>query len=276
MRCHPWLLLCWPMPGMAQTKPDFEQFPPPYLAKRNRQQRGNRLMDKIIDLSKVALETNSPLWRVREVGEEPILQVIGNTEEDHIGGKVALIGKVRRNYTMQAEMRFLGHHLLQERAGWFGFTMRAQDVQNYELVWFMPILQETQLLSLRWSSWLLRWYRDRCSLQAGCDRGSPIEVDGRRPSPLAEKAALNGTDIGFSGNVQPRDEALPLELHSRRPRRMHGNPKPHSRRICETMYRQRRGCRGDVLVVSSLWNMHRLAIARRAGCDTTLQPVRHH
>jgi hypothetical protein len=39
---------------------------------------------------------------------------------------------------MNAEMRFLGHHLREGDGGWFGFVIRAQDISNYELVWFMP------------------------------------------------------------------------------------------------------------------------------------------
>jgi hypothetical protein len=95
-------------------------------------------MSNIIDLRTVALEMNSPLWQISEFEGEPVLQVIGNKEEDHIGGKVALIGEVKRNYIMQAEFRFMGHHLPQENAGWFGFVMRAQDELNYEIIWFMP------------------------------------------------------------------------------------------------------------------------------------------
>ncbi|MCK4413031.1 MAG: hypothetical protein KAY32_05770 [Candidatus Eisenbacteria sp.] len=95
-------------------------------------------MNSTIDLSTVALETNSPLWQISEVGGEPVLQVIGNEDEDQIGGKVALIGEVKHNYRMQTEMFFAGHHMTQAAAGWFGFVMRAQDVLNYEAVWFMP------------------------------------------------------------------------------------------------------------------------------------------
>ena len=106
-------------------------------------------MSKNINLSTVALETNSPLWHISELEGEPVLQVIGNTptthrtgtaaylDEDHVG-KVALIGEVKHNYRMQAEMRFLRHYHSQPRAGWFGFAIRAQDVLNYEIVWFMP------------------------------------------------------------------------------------------------------------------------------------------
>ncbi len=96
------------------------------------------LMKRILDLGTVALETNSPLWQKSELEGETVLHVIGNKAEDHVGGKVALIGDVRRNYSMQSEMRFIGHHLAQERGGWFGIVLRAQDVLNYEVIWFMP------------------------------------------------------------------------------------------------------------------------------------------
>lgn len=95
-------------------------------------------MESLIDLATVNLETNSSLWQVAEWDGESILQVLNNRQEDHIGGKAALVGKPRHNYTMQAEMRFLRHHLPQDRAGWLGFVLRAQDTSNYELVWFMP------------------------------------------------------------------------------------------------------------------------------------------
>lgn len=88
----------------------------------------------------LALETNSPLFQVVEDGDDDILQLTGNTRIGHIrGGKVALFGESRRNYSVQAEMKFLGHHVPDmERAGWFGFVFRAQDFENFELVWFMP------------------------------------------------------------------------------------------------------------------------------------------
>jgi hypothetical protein len=106
-------------------------------------------MSENVDLRTVALETNSPLWQIGDIENEPVLQVVGNTpttgktgaaaylDEDHIG-KVALIGKVRQNYRMQAEMCFLKYHRSPQSGGWFGFAIRAQDTLNYEIVWFMP------------------------------------------------------------------------------------------------------------------------------------------
>jgi hypothetical protein len=106
-------------------------------------------MSKTIDLHTVALETNSPLWQISDLENEPVLQVVGNTpttqktgtaaylDEDHIG-KVALIGEVKHNYKMQAEMRFLKYNRSPQKGGWFGFAIRAQDVLNYEIIWFMP------------------------------------------------------------------------------------------------------------------------------------------
>ncbi len=95
-------------------------------------------MANLINLAAANLETNSPLWHIAELEGELVLQVLNNRHEDHIGGRVALVGGPRHNYTMQAEMRFWRHHLPQDRAGWFGFVLRAQDTDNYELVWFMP------------------------------------------------------------------------------------------------------------------------------------------
>jgi hypothetical protein len=106
-------------------------------------------MSKYIDLRTIVLETNSPLWQICDIDNEPVLQVIGNTptteksgtaaylDEDHVG-KVALIGEARNNYRMQAEMRFLQFHRAPQKGGWFGFAIRARDALNYEIVWFMP------------------------------------------------------------------------------------------------------------------------------------------
>lgn len=104
-------------------------------------------MTEILDLRKVVLELNSPLWQISELEGEQVLQVTGNMsttektgmaaylDEDHVG-RVALIGDIKGNYRMQAEMRFLRYY--RDRGGWFGFAIRAKDSQNYELVWFMP------------------------------------------------------------------------------------------------------------------------------------------
>jgi hypothetical protein len=107
----------------------------------------NSSMSNYINLRKTMLETNSPLWQISEFEGEPVLQLTGNVpttemkgtaaylDEDHIG-KVALIGEIRRNYRMQAEMRFIKSY--REKAGWFGFVLRARDTLNYEIIWFMP------------------------------------------------------------------------------------------------------------------------------------------
>jgi len=105
---------------------------------------------KILDLRKAVLDTSLPLWSINEIEGEQVLQITDNVAttyeagsaaylvEDRIG-KVALIGEIRHNYRMKAEMRFLRHHHpTMPRAGWFGFVIRAQDFLNYEIVWFIP------------------------------------------------------------------------------------------------------------------------------------------
>ncbi|MFW9915794.1 MAG: hypothetical protein ACFFGZ_09325 [Candidatus Thorarchaeota archaeon] len=104
-------------------------------------------MPKFFLSSKLAIETNSQLWQKKEFEDDYCLQLTANVEEDHVGGKVALIGGVRRNYSMEADFKFLGHHLSQERAGWFGFVIRAKDLDNYELIWFMPNAEEDKTVA---------------------------------------------------------------------------------------------------------------------------------
>ncbi|MHA2031868.1 MAG: hypothetical protein ACW99Q_21015 [Candidatus Kariarchaeaceae archaeon] len=92
----------------------------------------------IFDLTSSTIITNSDQWETLVDKEEPIIQITNNVEEDHVGGKVALLGTKLKNYMMEAEFKFLGHHLSMEQAGWFGFVIRAKDLKNYELIWFMP------------------------------------------------------------------------------------------------------------------------------------------
>jgi hypothetical protein len=95
-------------------------------------------MTRYFDLSHESIQTNSSLWQIKKHEGEQVVQVTGNVEADHVGGKVALLGPSRRDYSMRAELRFLEHHLGDQKAGWFGLVMRARDLENYELVWFMP------------------------------------------------------------------------------------------------------------------------------------------
>jgi hypothetical protein len=95
-------------------------------------------MTRYFDLSHESIQTNSSLWQIKKHEGEQVVQVTGNVEADHVGGKVALIGPSRRDCSMRAELKFLGHHLGDQKAGWFGLVIRARDLENYELVWFMP------------------------------------------------------------------------------------------------------------------------------------------
>lgn len=68
---------------------------------------------------------------------------------------------------MMAEMRFLGHHLSEGSGGWFGFTMRAQDSENYELVWFMPLAEgENTVAFLPVAHGVVPWWTESYQSQA--------------------------------------------------------------------------------------------------------------
>ena len=106
-------------------------------------------IDQYIDLNKVHIEKNSNLFQIDTLDNEQILTLKNNIYNqeidsfagrvvDDVRGKVILLGEVKRDYTMTVDMKFLGTHIDLQGAGWFGFALRAQDCDNYEVVWFMP------------------------------------------------------------------------------------------------------------------------------------------
>ncbi len=95
-------------------------------------------MSNFRDLGLHDLITNSTLWENVNSEGEQTLQLVNNTVNDVVGGKVALLKNRYHNFRMRAELRFIRHHLPEGSGGWFGFALRAQDTNNYELIWFMP------------------------------------------------------------------------------------------------------------------------------------------
>ncbi|MEE8478527.1 MAG: hypothetical protein V3S42_00830 [Candidatus Neomarinimicrobiota bacterium] len=115
----------------------------------------NDLMDtsnrirEYISLTTMKIEKNSPIIKIDKIEGEDIIIVKGNIYNtnidnstgkviDDIRGKVILFGDVINNYNMNVQMKFLGANIDLEGAGWFGFVIRAQDCDNYGVVWFMP------------------------------------------------------------------------------------------------------------------------------------------
>ena len=109
----------------------------------------SKKMNQYIDLKKIKIEKNSDLFQITPLNNEQALILKNNLynqkidsltgkEIDSVYGKVILLGGVKKDYKMVVDMKFLGTHIDMKGAGWFGFTVRAQDCDNYELVWFMP------------------------------------------------------------------------------------------------------------------------------------------
>ena len=108
---------------------------------------------------------------------EQVLQVMNNVYNteidektgkptDDVRGKVILLSPVRIDYSMEADMKFLGHHLEMEAAGWFGFVVRAQDCDNYEVVWFMPGAEgESSVAYLPVAHGIVPWWTEAYSTQ---------------------------------------------------------------------------------------------------------------
>ncbi len=109
----------------------------------------SKKMNQYIDLKKIKIEKNSDLFKITPLNNEQALilknnlynqkiDTVSGKEIDSVYGKVILLGDVKKDYKMVVDMKFLGTHIDMKGAGWFGFAVRAQDCENYELVWFMP------------------------------------------------------------------------------------------------------------------------------------------
>ena len=106
---------------------------------------------KYLNLKQIPIEKNTDLFKIDTIDNEQILILRGNTYNEEIdeftgkkvddsrGGKIILLGDKIGNYSMTVDMKFLGFHIDNfPSGGWFGYAMRAQDLENYEIVWFMP------------------------------------------------------------------------------------------------------------------------------------------
>lgn len=102
-----------------------------------------------INLTKIKTKKNTDLFKTKNIGNEQILILEGNQYNDEIDdftgkkiddvrGKVILFGEAKRDYSMTVDMKFIGINIDFPGGGWFGFAVRAQDLENYEIIWFMP------------------------------------------------------------------------------------------------------------------------------------------
>jgi len=108
-----------------------------------------------INLDKIKIQKNTDLFIIRNIENEQILFLEGNQyndeideftgkKKDDVSGKIMLFGNPKHNYSMTVDMKFLGLNMDIPGGGWFGFVLRAQDLKNYEIVWFMPGGAESQ------------------------------------------------------------------------------------------------------------------------------------
>ena len=139
--------------------------------------RQDRSDESFLDLNKIKIEKNSSLFKIEIQNNEQVLHVINNVYNpeidkksgkpvDDVKGKVILFGPVQNDYSMEADMKFLGHHLEMEAAGWFGFVIRAQDCDNYEVIWFMPGAEgESSVAYVPVAHGIVPWWTEAYSTQ---------------------------------------------------------------------------------------------------------------
>jgi len=108
-----------------------------------------------INLNHIKIQKNTDLFKIRNISNEQILIIEGNKYNDEIddftgkkiddvSGKTILLGDPQRDYSMTVDMKFIGINMDFSGGGWFGFALRAQDLENYEIIWFMPGGAESQ------------------------------------------------------------------------------------------------------------------------------------
>lgn len=96
-------------------------------------------------------KANSDLFRAEQLDGSLAITIRGNHYSDEIdeftgkprsnsrGSLVALIDTKLEDFAICAEMKLLACHLDGfPQGGWLGVALRAQDADNFELVWFMP------------------------------------------------------------------------------------------------------------------------------------------
>ena len=108
-----------------------------------------------INLDKIKIQKSTDLFKIRSIEKEKMLILEGNQYNDEIDeftgkkiddvcGKIVLFGDPKRDYSMTVDMKFLSFNMDIPGGGWFGFALRAQDLENYEIIWFMPGGAESQ------------------------------------------------------------------------------------------------------------------------------------
>jgi len=73
-----------------------------------------------------SVKASSELWSVDDTSPEPVLQLTGHTQVEHIrDSQVALIDWDGSDYSLEAEMHFITCHLDDPTAGWFGLCPQS-------------------------------------------------------------------------------------------------------------------------------------------------------
>ncbi len=107
-------------------------------------------MTEII-INGMKFKANTDLFHAEVIDGSEAIAIRGNRYSDEIdeftgkprsnsrGSMVALFDENLRDFSLTAEMKLLACNLDGfSGGGWFGLALRAQDEDNFEVVWFMP------------------------------------------------------------------------------------------------------------------------------------------
>ncbi|MHA1672675.1 MAG: hypothetical protein ACTSYI_03525 [Promethearchaeota archaeon] len=123
-----------------------------------------------VNLEEVSILVNTDLFQKANLFGENILMVENNTYSaevdptsskplDDIKGKVYMFDTTIKTGSFSCEMQFLQNHI-PDKAPWMGVVFRAQDMDNYELVWIMPLANAENIAHISVAHGIVPWWSE--------------------------------------------------------------------------------------------------------------------
>ncbi len=123
-----------------------------------------------INLDEISILTNTDLFQKANLFGENILMVENNTYNaevdpilgiplDDVKGKVYMFDTLIKTGSFSCEMQFLQKNIPDKEA-WMGVVFRAQDMDNFEMVWIMPLASAENVAHISVSHGIVPFWSD--------------------------------------------------------------------------------------------------------------------
>jgi len=127
-----------------------------------------------VNLDEIAILTNTDLFQKANLFGETILMVENNLYNpeidpdlgkpiDVIKGKVYLFDTLSRTGSFSCEIQFLQKYIPNDRV-WMGIVFRAQDMDNFEMAWIMPLMTSENVAHITVAHGKAPWWSEAYKL----------------------------------------------------------------------------------------------------------------